>query len=86
LTLENLGHFGFRIYNISELHGRTINGVGTLKRKTLDIMDLKYNKDGLTIEYEWNTWTLKRQIILDLMDLEDNIDGLIIKYERNVGF
>ncbi len=49
-------------------------------------MDLKYNKDGLTIEYEWNTWTLKRQIILDLMDLEDNIDGLIIKYERNVGF
>ncbi len=37
-------------------------------------MDLKYNKDG----YEWNTWTLKRQIILDLMDLEDNIDGLII--------
>ncbi len=49
-------------------------------------MDLKQNRDGLTIYYEWNTWTLKRQIILDLMDFEANIDGLRIKYEWNVGF
>jgi hypothetical protein len=31
--LENLGHFGLRIRNISELHGHNINGVGTLKEK-----------------------------------------------------
>ncbi len=49
-------------------------------------MDLEQNIDGLTIEYEWSTWTLKRQIIFDLMDLEDNIDGLKIEYEWNVGF
>jgi hypothetical protein len=33
LTLKNLGHFGLRIHNISELHGQKFNGVGTLKRK-----------------------------------------------------
>jgi hypothetical protein len=34
LTSKNIGHFG--IYNINEL-GQNINGVGTLKRKTLTL-------------------------------------------------
>jgi hypothetical protein len=49
-------------------------------------MDLKQNRDGLAIEYEWSIWTLKRQIILDLTDLKDNIDGLRIEHEWNAGF
>ncbi len=57
-----------------------------MKKKTLDIMDLKQNRDGLAIEYEWSIWTLKRQIILDLTDLKDNIDGLRIEHEWNAGF